>query len=94
MIMYEEIFTVLGGVVAGGVAGSIVSRRCVIRSIGKRSPTATSTVSDSVTNTWIDQAATEWATKTGGRPEAKRLIASKLRLGLHLQQQRQQEGQS
>ncbi len=93
MIMYEEILTVLGSVVGGGVAGAIVSRRHVISSIGKPLPTATPTMSDPVTSTWINQAATEWATKTG-RPEAKRLIASKVRLALHLQQQRQQGEQS
>jgi hypothetical protein len=91
--MYEEVFTVLGSIVSGGAAGAIASRRRVIRSIIERSPIVAPTTSDPVTDSWIDQAASEWSTKFG-QPDAKRLIANKLRLGSRLQQQRQRKDQS
>lgn len=85
MKMYQEILTVVGSVGGGAIAGAIVARHRMTRLPNQHYVEVAPARSDGVDDTWIDQAATEWATKSG-RPEAKSLIANKLRLGLRLQQ--------
>jgi hypothetical protein len=82
--MNLDIVASAGGIIGGALAGGLMGRR----SARREPPTPVSAPEeDALTDAWVERTADEWAV-AHGRPEARSVIANKLRLGIALSRRR------
>jgi|GEM_PF-6930783 len=86
MVMYQEIITVAGGIIGGGLAGGFMGWR-LARCDRTKHAAGTASPIDPATDARIEQVASEWS-QAHGRPEASSIIAGKLRLSQRLAERR------
>jgi hypothetical protein len=84
MTIYQQLIVITGATVGGGLAGWLVA---LWRTGTDPAAVPPPVVQQAPLEEWINEAAARWAT-ANGRPEARGLIASKLRLGYALQERR------